>query len=160
LEDRCGVRADLSDYKFTEAVFRTCKKDFGIPVRLTVEQFLNTGNFTLKKIEFVTDVCNFVLKRFANSSTDPLKKESPPKSFLVVEEPNEPEVPRAVVAQTKSNDQQVLDKIHDKVYRLVESLHDLECTFVTKLEDLEARMSIMEGRLRIWDQLSYTKSRE
>lgn len=150
LQTNHNLNSNLSDYKFTETLFRVCRKDFGVPVRLTIEQFLNGGNFTVKKIEFLTDLCNYVC---ANSfSPKPL---SPPKSFLVVEETAQPTV-RPVSAEKKA-DNVLVERIHQSVSQLVTSLKKLEDKVITSLEDLDARMSVMEGRLRIWEKLGPTR---
>jgi hypothetical protein len=154
LEARHNLTPTLSQYKFTETLFRVCRKNFNVPVRLTIEQFLNGGNYTVKKIEFVTDLCNYVFS-YSGTGTAVAKPLPAPKTMLVVEDTAQPAV--RPISAGPSPDTMLVEKIHKNVSQLVSSLKNLEEKVVGSLEDLEARMTVMEGRLRIWDKLGPTR---
>ena len=158
LQTKYTLSSDLSDYKFAETLFRICRKEFGIPVKLTIEQFLNCGNFTVKKIEFLIDLCNGLPDKSNNEAAATKTIPRTKSSILVVEEETQPIIQPTVLPpdpKLSKNDDRI-DAVHACVCRMGKSLSLLEDKVLTTLETIEARMSILEGRLRIWDKLGPT----
>jgi hypothetical protein len=146
LQVQYGLSPALSDYKLTETVFRILRNDFATPPKLSIEQFLNGGSFTVKKIELLTDLANHVLKRSGCLGKPP--RETPVPGQAVVVEEDRP-VPHPMLTKDKS-----MDDLHASVVRLVTGVDQLETKLCRCIENLEARLQIVEGRLRIWDKLA------
>lgn len=160
LSELYGLSPSLSDYKLAETIFRVCRFEFGMTLKLSVEQFLNGGNFTVKKIEFMTDLSNVVARRVGGLKN--LKQNSAsssPKAKVVVED-SVKSPPKAFVRPSSSPPKSCPDtisqmkEIHESVSQLVQSVHQLEDRIGLSIEKIEARLQVVEGRLRIWDKLA------
>ena len=53
----------MTDYRFVETVFRIVRTEFKVSLNLSVAQFLNSGNFALKKIQFISEVVRAVVSK-------------------------------------------------------------------------------------------------
>ena len=164
-----GLAPTNSEFKLVSAVFRIARAEFGLLVKLSVEQFLNGGSFTLKKIEFLTDVAAAVSRRVGLGDKRAIStNESKSRTLLqadrrwsmpaVVGEEEKPETaPRPTSASHDDDTEEKLHRAIDVVMDGVESVQhvvgELAERIAANTESLEARLAIIEGRLRIWEKV-------
>lgn len=66
-----GLSPASSDEKLVSTIFRICRSEFaGLVPPLSVDQFLSTKNFALKKIEFLTSLAKGIFERFGKVQTN------------------------------------------------------------------------------------------
>jgi len=157
-----GLAQSNSDYKLVDTVFRIARTEFGITTRLSVEQFLNGGSFTVKRLELLTEIAISVGRRL-NAVPAPAMDQG--EKIQYVYQP-EPKIRPVVVEEEESVSPQPVCIHHDpngftgnveKFLHAAKCLHsavkELEDKVCFNLESLDARLCIVEGRLRILDKL-------
>lgn len=157
-----GLAQSNSDYKLVDTVFRIARTDFSLTPRLSVEQFLNGGSFTVRRLELLTEIAIAISKRCTvkpDSQPDCLEHNIngsvlfEPKAVrpVVVEEDGESVPPKPVCIDGAKKD------VTENFLHVTKSLHsavkELEEKVCSSIESLDARLCIVEGRLRILDKL-------
>lgn len=149
-----------SDYKLVSGVFKFARSDLSLSPKLSVEQFLLSGSFTLRKMEFVTDLVqqlkqrNLIDRKYpfptnvARESTPPLPSRLSP-SIVVEDEPDQcPSPVKSLPIEP------LIEKLLHSVHALSDSVAALESRLDSQFENVEAKIALLEGRLRIIDKLS------
>lgn len=161
LSEKYGLSPVLTEYKLAETMFRICRLEFGMALKLSVEQFLNGGNFTVKKIELITDLSNVIAKRVGGSLKPKRDSESSNRMGNVVVEDGMKSPPKPFARPASSSPSNScpetiyqMNQIHESVSQLVQSVNQLEDRIGRSIENIEARLQVVEGRLRIWDKLA------
>lgn len=154
-----GLSQSNSDFKLVDTVFRICRAELGISTRLSVEQFLNGGNFTVKRLELLTEIaiaigkrCKCTLKQEDCNSTHSENSQIS-RPVVVEEEDCIPPQPINCEERTTVNKDDRMDSLLHATRSLHTTVRDLEEKFCCSLESLDARLCIVEGRLRILDKL-------
>lgn len=161
LVNQYGLSPASSDYKLIETTFRISRNEYACTPKISVEQFMNGGGFTVKKLEFLTNLTNLVADRLGavcdSRFTGVCKERTLYSQPVVVEEEAcSAPVPVAFSGATcrDSKDSNQITKLFSSVYTLVDSIKSLDSRLASSFESLDARLCIVETRLRMTENLT------
>jgi hypothetical protein len=169
----------LSDAKLAESIYRFIRAELHVNPKLTVEQFLQNGAFTQRKIELVSEIARAVGKRFEKKREEnehrpdkppeqcleprpPIDESvlpSPPEPFEKVESvPVGPTLPVFSGIPTLPVSPTVFppsldSKVLELCLNLSKKLEYMDSKFTSSIESLENRITIIESRIRVQEKL-------
>jgi hypothetical protein len=159
-----GLSSGCSDYKLVETTFRIARNEFACTPKLSVEHFLHSSGFTVKKLEFLASLSNGVADRVsmyeqpkAKSKKNQIRAPQYTEPDLIEEEAAQAPVPLAFAAATGCNesfDVSQANRIVTSVNSLHASVKRLDERLAVAFESLDARVSIIEARMRMSEKLS------
>jgi hypothetical protein len=150
---RHGISPSMSDHRLVSSIFRMARSELGMCPSLSVEQFLLPESFTIKKIELVTELITLLKKSCSLSPPDMTHRQSCPKTLVVEDEDERCGPPRPIPEVSTSVDA-LIEKLYEAVQQMAGSISELDCRIKSEFECIDARLSLLEGRLRLLDKLS------
>lgn len=131
------LSAAMTDFRFCDTILRIARTELGINPRLSTDQFLNNGNFILRRIELLTDIARAVYKREGSSSNQSDKS----STILTTDVPQDPS-PTA------------LHSILDLIREINSKVISIDLKVTDKFEKLEARISLLETRFKVFNSIT------
>ena len=135
----------MTDYRFSDTILRIARTELGINPRLSTEQFLNNGNFVLRRIELLTDIAKAVYKREGIHRSE--KVSSLPR-------PGSSSGGCPDLSHTVPSDQATIACILDLIREISSKVISLDTKVTEKFEQIEARISLLETRFRVLSSIS------
>jgi hypothetical protein len=126
----------MTDYRFCDTILRIARMELGLSSRLSTEQFLNNGNFIIRRIELLSDIAKAVYKRegyhekvavtcsTVTSGGSVSSMDPPPSSMSTI-----------------------LDLIREINSKII----SIDSKVTEKFETIQARLSILETRFKIFE---------
>ena len=133
----------MTDFRFCDTILRIARTELGISPRLSTDQFLNNGNFILRRIELLTDIARAVYKREGLSSSDLSEKSS-----------TLPSRPGSSSGGSPPDQSTALRSILDLIREINSKVVSIDNRVVEKFEKLEARICLLETRFKVFSSIT------
>lgn len=156
------VSPGLGDAKYVEGVYRYLRAELRIIPKLSVDQFLQTGAFAQRKIEFIAEVAKAILATSNHKTNDV----SPSSSVKSISYTPSLEAPPIISKTTNSFSEESLlqspprpvspgpqSTISQKTWELVLQLGRKLELVAGAVDRMDARLAILEHRLSREDKL-------
>lgn len=138
------LSSGMTDYRFCDTILRISRTELGLNPRLSTEQFLNNGNFVVRRIELLTDIARAVYKREGKHRPE----RTPSTVSLTRPGSSSGGCPETPVEST------TLRSIFDLIRDINSKVVAMDTKVTEKFEQLEARISLLETRFRVFSSMS------
>jgi len=155
----------MTDLRFIETVFRISRCEFGLTSKLTADQFLHNGGFTMKKIEFLTSIARAVGAGQESQQLAKYESRRPPSRTcnapvmkttcggITCSVMSEESGIRTCPEPHVTLDGLLTEKILNLIAQVSEKVSMIDLKISDQIETISARMTLVEGRLRLFDKL-------